>query len=135
MLPAFGSTSRKNLAECHPQLQKLFKEVIKHWDCAVIDGARSHAEQVKNVQRGVSKTMASKDLRQADGFSHAADVGPYPVLWNDPQYARECLFFGGFVLGIAAKLGLKVRYGGDWDSDKDLNDQTFNDLVHFELAP
>jgi peptidoglycan L-alanyl-D-glutamate endopeptidase CwlK len=33
------------------------------------------------------------------------------------------------------KMTHDVRYGGDWDGDKDINDQTFNDTVHFELVP
>jgi hypothetical protein len=28
---------------------------------------------------------------------------------------------------------VKLRWGGDWDSDKDTKDQNFNDLPHFEL--
>lgn len=31
------------------------------------------------------------------------------------------------------KMSHSVRYGGDWDSDKDIDDQNFRDLVHFEL--
>jgi peptidoglycan L-alanyl-D-glutamate endopeptidase CwlK len=27
----------------------------------------------------------------------------------------------------------RIRWGGDWDMDNDLSDNTFNDLVHFEL--
>ncbi len=83
--------------------------------------------------------MASKHLPQADGTSWAADIGPYPIKWNDPDpkvraiYERECLFFGGFVLGIAQTMGIAIRYGGDWDSDKDLTDQTFQDITHYEL--
>lgn len=132
-MPNFSNSSIANLAECHPKLQRVFNEVIKHWDCTIIDGGRTMQEQIKNVQRGVSKTLNSKHLIKEDGFSHATDVGPYPINWNDPVYALECRFFAGFVLGIATSMGIKLRYGGDWDSDKDLNDQTFNDLVHFEL--
>lgn len=137
-MPQFGKLSRANLSECHPDIQRLFAEVIKHWDCTVLDGARTMQEQRANLAKGVSKTLDSKHLPQPDGYSWAADVAPYPVQWNDPSpkvraaYERECLFFGGFVLGIAEELGIDLRYGGDWDSDRDLEDQTFNDLVHFE---
>jgi hypothetical protein len=27
-----------------------------------------------------------------------------------------------------------LRFGMDWDGDLDFSDQTFDDLVHFELA-
>jgi peptidoglycan L-alanyl-D-glutamate endopeptidase CwlK len=36
-------------------------------------------------------------------------------------------------MGIAAKMGIKIRWGGDWDRDEELHDQTFFDLPHFEL--
>ena len=30
-------------------------------------------------------------------------------------------------------LGIKLRWGHDWDGDIDLNDQKFNDGPHYEL--
>ena len=41
--------------------------------------------------------------------------------------------FGSFVRGVAYKMGVEIRWGGDWDGDFDLKDQTFMDLVHFEI--
>ena len=29
-------------------------------------------------------------------------------------------------------MGIKIRWGGDWDSDTQVNDNKFDDLVHFE---
>ncbi len=33
----------------------------------------------------------------------------------------------------AKDLKIEIRWGGDWDRDGDTTDQTFNDLVHWEL--
>lgn len=145
-MPRFGATSRKNLAECEAELQALFNEVIKYWDCSVIDGARSVAEQRKNVQRGVSKTMASKHLPNAKGKAEAADVMPYPFDWAVIQKGLDaikraeptmqvcrCYMFAGFVQGIAAARGIKLRSGVDWDSDEQVGDHSFIDLPHHEL--
>ena len=41
--------------------------------------------------------------------------------------------FAGTVQGVAKMLNIKIRWGGDWDSDNDLKDQTLYDLPHFEL--
>ena len=30
-------------------------------------------------------------------------------------------------------MNIKIRWGGDWDSDNIMKDQTFNDLPHFEI--
>jgi len=32
------------------------------------------------------------------------------------------------------KITHKLRWGGDWDSDKVFDDQNFDDLPHFELV-
>lgn len=61
----------------------------------------------------------------------AVDAAPWPIDWNDTD---RFLVFGGFVLGTAREQGLVIRWGGDWDSDWNLRDQTFIDLPHFELV-
>ena len=62
--------------------------------------------------------------------SLAIDVSPYPINWRD---TKRFYYFAGVVKAAAYSLGLNIRWGGDWDSDNDFNDQTFMDLVHFEL--
>ena len=129
-MPKFSKRSKANLETCHPLLQELLGEVIKHVDCTVIEGVRSKEQQEEYVRRGVSKTMKSKHLIQADGFSHAVDVVPYPIDWNDKERFR---YFSGMMVMAAKMKGIDLRWGGDWDSDNDFKDQTFHDLPHFEL--
>ena len=74
--------------------------------------------------------MNSKHLAAADGYSRAVDAAPWPIDWQD---TKGFYHFAGFVRGIAAQLGIKIRWGGDWSNNMNLNDQTFFDLVHFEL--
>lgn len=126
-MPSFSRTSKDRLVTCHHDLQRLFVEVVKHWDCTVLEGKRTKEQQRKNVRDGVSKTM---DSRHLDDPANAVDVAPYPVDWEDMDrfYA-----FGGFVLGVASQMSMDIRWGGDWDVDRDLSDQTFDDLPHFEL--
>ncbi len=130
-MPKFSNRSLQILGTCDARLQKVFNEVIKHWDCTIIDGKRSVDEQIRNVNLGVSKTLNSKHVYPEDKPSLAVDVAPYPIRWQDSQrfYA-----FGGFVIGTALQMGIRLRWGGDWDSDRDLKDQNFNDLPHFELV-
>ncbi len=129
-MPKYSERSLAELGTCHPDLQRVFHEVIKHWDCVVLEGARSPEQQQEYVRRGVSKTLHSKHLRQSDGWSHAVDVAPYPIDWRDIERFRA---FGGFVLGVAAVLGVPLIWGGDWDGDRQFKDQSFVDLPHFEL--
>lgn len=130
-MPSFGPASLKQLGTCHPDLQRLFMDVIQAWDCQVLEGKRSEAQQKINVAKGVSKTLASKHVYPLGKPSLAVDVAPYPVKWTDTErfYA-----FGGFVIGTARKLGLKVRWGGDWDGDREFADSAFHDLPHYELV-
>ena len=59
------------------------------------------------------------------------DVVAYPIDWNDRE--RQTLF-AGYVLGLAKSMGITLRWGGDWDRDTDVQDNKFDDLMHFELV-
>ncbi len=61
----------------------------------------------------------------------AVDIAPYPIDWKDH---KRFYYLAGIVKGVASQMGIKVRWGGDWDSDNDLNDQSFMDLGHFEIV-
>lgn len=129
-MPSFSERSHAALSTCHPELRRLFYEVIRHWDCTVLEGVRSEEQQAENVRRGVSKTLASKHLKQPDGWAHAVDVAPFPVDWQDTERFRA---FGGFVLGVAAIMGVPLIWGGDWNGNRTFKDERFVDLPHFEL--
>lgn len=142
-MPRFSSRSLQELETCHGQLQRLFQEVVKHFDCTILEGRRTREQQAKNVAKGVSKTMNSKHV-PPDGAPDywqalAVDVAPYPLKWPNRQsetYTKDLARFyrfGGQVEGIARSLGIPLRWGGDWDGDQDIFDQHFDDLVHFEL--
>ena len=128
-MPRFGKRSRSRLSTCDDRLQDLFKEVVKHFDCSVIQGHRGKADQNKAFDEGRSK------LRYPDGNhnavpSKAVDVAPYPIDWSDRDRFH---YFSGFVMGIASQMGLKIRWGGDWDRDTQVKDNKFDDLPHFEI--
>ena len=128
-MPKFSKRSKQNLSECHPDLQKLFNEVIKHYDCTVTDGHREEKEQNYAYNKGWSKLKFPKSKHNKKP-SLAADVVPYPINYQDKVRLYN---FGGFVKGIASQMKIKIRWGGDWDSDTDLHDQNFMDLPHYEL--
>lgn len=136
-MPLFSATSSQRLNTCHQDLQILFNEVIKHFDCTILEGFRDEVAQNNAYAQG--KTQ----LKWPNGNhnhlpSLAVDVVPYPIDWNDKS---RIYFFAGRVLGIAdmllqaGKITHKIRYGGDWNSDTQLKDNNFDDLVHFELVP
>lgn len=129
-MPTFGKRSKMLLATADQRLQDLFNEVIKHYDCAVIEGHRDEAKQNEAFKLGMSKLNWPNSPHNKTP-SMAVDVAPYPVDWTD---IKRFYHFAGYVLAVANQLGIKIRHGGDWDQDLDFKDQTFFDLPHFELV-
>ena len=128
-MPKFGKTSQKRLETAHPHLQKIFNEVVKTIDCSVTEGHRGEELQNKYFNEGKSKVKFPNG-RHNQSPSLAVDVTPYPVDYSDRE--RQTLF-AGFVLGVASQMGLKVRWGGDWNKDFSVADNKFDDMPHFEL--
>lgn len=132
-MAAFSPISAQRLATCDERLQRLFTEVVKYWDCTVMQGHRGMEEQNEAVELGNSK------LRWPNGPhngrpSKAADVYPWPIPDDGTAKGRATYYaFAGYVLGTAQQMGIPIRWGGDWDGDRDLMDQDFDDLVHFEV--
>ena len=125
----FSAVSLDRLKTADHELQELFHHVLRVHDCSILEGFRDEATQNEYFAEGKSKVEypGSKHNRYP---SRAVDVVPYPIDWAD---TKRFYYFAGIVKGVAAGLDLDIRFGGDWDSDNDLSDQTFNDLVHFEL--
>ena len=134
-MPKFSEASKSKLASCHHDLQRLFNEVIKHYDCTIIQGARSDVEQKKLFAEKKTKAdgVNDKSKHQVDKefpFSRAVDVSPFPIKWEEKD---RFILFAGRVEGIAQAMGIKIRWGGNWNGDNELRDNNFDDLVHFEL--
>jgi peptidoglycan L-alanyl-D-glutamate endopeptidase CwlK len=132
-MPQFSTTSKQKLSECHPELQRLFEEVVKRYDCTIICGHRSMAEQTRLYEIGASKVRSGKHNSTP---SMAVDVAPWfsekpHIRWED---SASWYHFVGYVRGVADMLGIKIRVGADWDGDNDVRDQKFNDLPHIELV-
>ena len=135
-MPKFSKASLDRLLSTHEDLQRLFFEVIDHYDCSILEGIRSPERQRELVRTGKSKTLNSKHLK-----GWAVDVVPCnPIDWS-AQGQERMRHFAGFVFGVAAGLGIvdRLRWGGDWDGDAmtkgdGLRDQSFMDLPHFELT-
>jgi len=149
----FGKRSLVNLGEAHINLQRLFNAVIQVIDCTVIHGHRSPKEQfeifkkgrvLKNgvwVIRNKKKVCTYKDgTIKKSMHNHkpamAVDVVPYfanepHIRWEDKE---KFYFLAGVVAAKAKLLGIAIRWGGNWDGDDELHDQSFMDLGHFELV-
>ena len=130
-MPKFGALSEEHLRTCDPRLQILFREVVQTYDCKILCGHRD-----KQAQDAAFAAIPQKSKLQGPNGRHnakpsmAVDVSPYPIEWSNQ---KRFYHFAGYVQGKASEMGIKIRFGGDWDRDFDLDDQDFMDLVHFEL--
>lgn len=134
-MPRFGQRSTTNLQQCHPDIQRVLTEAIKVFDFSVICGERNEEAQTIAFKGGKSKLEWPKSKHNKTP-SMAVDICPWPIDWENVSSFK---FLAGHILGIAhmmlkdKTITHKFRWGGDWDSDKDMDDQKFNDLPHFEL--
>ena len=128
-MPNFSLLSRRHLETCDPQLQTLFNEVVKTFDCIIVCGHRPGYEQNDLFRRGLSKLKWPESEHNKQP-SLAVDAYPYPIDWKDRDRFH---YFAGFVMGKADILGYNLRWGGDWNRDWQVRDNVFDDLGHFEL--
>jgi len=119
-MPRFCQESFSKLSTCHIDLQVIFFEVIKSFDCRII------CPEVSEGQRN-----------QGDQLAYSVYVSPFPFPGlMDPT---NFVYFGGYVMGMAQKLldegkvAHKLRYGGDIYKCKYVTEKEFKDYVHFEL--
>ena len=126
----FGNRSKRNLKTCDQRLQNILNEVIKHVDCSVIEGHRNQDRQNQLYKEGKTKVKFPNG-RHNSYPSLAVDVVPYPIDWKDRE---RMTLFAGFVKGIAKGMyNIDLRWGGDWDSDFQVQDNRFDDFPHFEI--
>jgi len=139
-MPSFSIRSKTNLASCDIRLQNIFNEVIKYYDCTIIEGHRNQAMQDKYFIEKKSKVIWPNSKHNSRP-SKAVDVAPYPIDWGDKvkgearaKVLARFYHFAGYVLRVADQMNIKIRWGGDWNSNKIFTDQNFDDLPHFELV-
>ena len=152
-----GSRSRKNLIGVHPNLVRVVERAIQLTtvDFLVLEGVRSRDQAWINWGKGRTATQCraagvptkyaqpnmskvtwlrdplnSKHCLQRDGFGHAVDLAPFPVVWDDlskfDAIARA-------MLQAATELKIGVRWGADWDQDGKPRERGETDSPHFEI--
>ena len=123
------------LEQCNPVLQTVFNIVLKDFDNTIICGHRTKEAQNEAFKKGNTQVSFPNSMHNKKP-SLAVDALPYPVNWHD---TKRMGYFAGHVVQTANILYLqgaipfKIRWGGDWNKDTELKDNTFQDLAHFEL--
>lgn len=138
----YSKKSRRLIAQTTEDLQVVFTVVLQKWDHTILTGHRTEDNQNKAHASGQSKVQWPNSKHNSYP-SDAIDVSPYPVPKNwgegDRNEYEKFRYFAFYVIGVAdalyeaGRIARRLRWGGDWDMDNDVNDQSFNDLVHFEM--
>ena len=136
-MPGWSKSSQAKLDTCDPRIIEILDIVVKHHDCKVLWGHRTEQQQ-NDLYDQIPRVTHKKwpDSKHNSLPSIAVDVAPWPIphKWGKDWIHRVKFYeLKAAIFLTAAQLGYTIRWGGDWDMDKDYTDNTFNDLVHFEV--
>lgn len=127
-MPRFSNESLTKLEQAHPRLQRICHRAIEVVDFTVLETHRSVIRQKALLDAGKTKTPNSLHCRYP---SEAIDIAPYPLDWDD---TKRFIYLAGVMAACAFREGAALRWGGNWDGDLTIiDDQDFDDLVHYEL--
>ena len=141
----------KKIDEEKKRRKGLFK-----FDFTVRDGHRGEVVQNKKVDSGLSK-VSWPNSKHNKKPSQAVHLLPHPVKWPQKpvlqplasltlvkHYEKQLKIYvkqvgrfyqlHGFILAASIELDIPMRWGGDWNRDGNILDQSFDDLGHYEVV-
>lgn len=132
-MPRFSTRSKTRLDTCDKKLQELMCAVVEIFDITILEGHRDEETQNEMVRQRKSRLPWPKSKHNSIP-SRAVDIAPWipgrGIDWDDIQHFH---YMAGLVMGVAARMNIKIRWGGDWNRNQYSGDERFLDLVHFEL--
>lgn len=137
-----GQRSRERLVGVHPNMVKVIERAaaLSSQDFTILEGVRTPARQKELYAQGrtrpgkkVTWTLTSNHfINPKTGHGHAVDIAPWPIDWNDTAKFDAV---AKVMFQAAKELGIKIRWGADWDQDGKARERGESDSPHFELAP
>lgn len=134
------STNSKNkLLTCNPRAQAAVHWLLHFVDVGVADGHRNEAKQNQHFTNGASQKQwpdSKHNKYPSNAFDLYAYVAGIGGIMDRTKSARCNEYYAriaGLLESKCAVEGWYFRWGGNWDGDQSLDDQTFNDLMHFEI--
>lgn len=141
MLRKFSPKSLEKLKGVHPNLVMVVNLALKkcHTDFTIFEGVRTLERQKQLFSHRVTTTLNSKHIPQSDGLGYAVDLYPYPINMdkvnhNNPQEIARFGLIAQAMIDASNELGIKIKWGGDWDMDGQTLDHIFFDAPHYELV-
>lgn len=131
---SMSQISANRLKLAHPLLQQLFTAVAVETDIVILDATRGRAAQELAFKKGNTKVHFGNSAHNYMPCI-ALDVCPLPVDWSRAGRKKFETLGKKFVLPIANRLKIPIRWGADWNMNSDLSDEKFSDMPHYELHP
>lgn len=130
----WSSSSSRKLSTCEPYVQWLMTVIRDEVaDISILEGYRGAYRQNKAFREGTSKLQYPHGKHNRKP-SQAVDFQPYPVPERTEKLWASLAYIAGRAIEIGRQAGLVVRWGGDWNSNGNLTDQSFDDLYHLEIS-
>lgn len=152
-----GKTSLERLGTVEEPMQRVVRRAIQLTtvDFMVLEGVRTQRRQYELYAQGrqvaeLRKAGVPQDILakptlpkvtwtlNSNHFANpktdkgrAVDLVPYPVDWND---LKKFDAMADAMFAAAKELGVRIRWGADWDSDGKRRERGESDSPHFELA-
>lgn len=132
--------SLANLEGVHPKLVLVVKRALElsAVDFKVNEGVRTPERQKQLYAQGrtepgdiIAWTLTSNHfINKSTGFGHAVDIFPLPIDWKNTAAFDEV---ARAMFQAAKEVGVKIRWGADWDMDGKPRERGESDSPHFEI--
>lgn len=145
---SFGSGSRAKLDTVHPDLRECAELALSRspYDFTIVHGWRGEEVQNALFASGASTkrypeskhngtvdiAYVSQGNKQFE-ISDAIDFAPWidgTIPWGE-THIFACI--AGCLFAAADELGIKLRWGGDWDTDGNTKEHRLQDWGHVEI--
>lgn len=155
-----SAKSRSKLDGVHPDMVRVVLRAAAlaapDEDFMVLEGVRSREQMMVNYGKGrtasqlaakgipakfakpgeakvtwLNNPFASNHRVQADGFSHAVDLAPWPINWSDNARFTK---LAKLMFRAAALEKVHIRWGRDWNENGRYEEKGETDGPHFELV-
>lgn len=129
-----GQRSLSRLKGVDDRLVAVVKRAIalSEVDFTVLEGLRTVERQKELFAKKFTKTLKSKHI-----IGHAVDLAVFEMVngqrnvdWSNLTNFRK---IRDAMFAAADELGVKIRWGGDWNRNGKSEDEKFYDGPHFEL--
>ena len=130
----WGRRSKEVYVTLDPTLQRVMDRVLSEVaDISLTSGHRGQEEQ-DNLFDNNKTTVRWPSSKHNTIPSVAVDFQPHPYPSSEEKLWGALGYIAGRAMAIAKEEGIYLRWGGDWNQDGDLTNQSFDDLFHLEIT-